>query len=82
MNDWRGLVQKFEQCVNKMPPAPATGTRTDHIITLGRLLSRGVAQKIFLNVHIASMHLADILALPENGEASQVGKHWPYLPAN
>ena len=79
MTDWKALVLKFEQCVNKMPQGPPCGTPNDHIITLGRLLSRGVVQKILLNVHIASMHLADILALSGNGEGSEFGKYYPYI---
>jgi hypothetical protein len=57
-----------------MPQALPSGTRTDQLVTLGRLVGKHTSVKILLNIHIASMHLADLLATSDNEKVSKVGK--------
>jgi hypothetical protein len=74
MEDWKALVQKFQQFVNQMPQNLPSGTRADQLVTLGRLLSKDARTKILLNIHLASMHLADLLATTDNEKVSKVSK--------
>lgn len=65
-------MQKFQQSVANMPQALPSGTRTNQIITLGRLLNKNAVHKILLNIHIATMHLTDIMALSDNGGVGKI----------
>jgi hypothetical protein len=72
-------VQKFQQSVRQIPETLPSGTRADQMVTLGRLLAKNTRAKILLNIHIASMHLADLLASSDHEKVSKVRKSWGYV---
>jgi hypothetical protein len=79
MDDWKTLLQGFQKSFTNMPQALPSGTRTSQLVTLGRLLGKNAMDKILLNVHIATMHLAHVLALSEKGGVSKFIKRWLHL---
>ena len=62
MEDWKRLLLNFQELMDTTLQGLPSQSNTGHLATLGQLLTRNAGDKILLNIFIAAMHLADILA--------------------